>query len=211
MPASLCRAGPDVAATENPGNGLGSGASSDDVAGGRTEGRTSKPDGGHVCLASSLRAVLGRDWPESLPFYSGDGLGAAVAQAGWSDHLARASQVALSVLHQATGSAVSIFVYDVKPGAEEQTQVAKAAFKRLKTLRHPNILAYIDGLEVPVARSAHLTLLRPSLCTQVLQHLQIWYLLHYLFPCHVPHLPFLFWNRALIPLFLLRQKSASTS
>lgn len=49
---------------------------------------------------------------------------------------------------------MSIFVYDVKPGAEEQTQVAKAAFKRLKTLRHPNILAYIDGLEVPAAQSA---------------------------------------------------------
>ncbi|PNJ38379.1 LOW QUALITY PROTEIN: SCYL1 isoform 3 [Pongo abelii] len=48
---------------------------------------------------------------------------------------------------KATGSPVSIFVYDVKPGAEDQTQVAKAAFKRLKTLRHPNILAYIDGLE----------------------------------------------------------------
>ncbi|XP_006860992.1 PREDICTED: N-terminal kinase-like protein isoform X2 [Chrysochloris asiatica] len=48
---------------------------------------------------------------------------------------------------KATGSPVSIFVYDVKPGADEQTQVAKAAFKRLKTLRHPNILAYIDGLE----------------------------------------------------------------
>ncbi|XP_073869293.1 N-terminal kinase-like protein isoform X6 [Macaca fascicularis] len=48
---------------------------------------------------------------------------------------------------KATGCPVSIFVYDVKPGAEEQTQVAKAAFKRLKTLRHPNILAYIDGLE----------------------------------------------------------------
>lgn len=47
---------------------------------------------------------------------------------------------------------MSIFVYDVKPGAEELTQVAKAAFKRLKTLRHPNILAYIDGLEVPAAR-----------------------------------------------------------
>lgn len=44
---------------------------------------------------------------------------------------------------------MSIFVYEVKAGADEQTQVAKAAFKRLKTLRHPNILAYIDGLEVP--------------------------------------------------------------
>nr|XP_031304268.1 N-terminal kinase-like protein isoform X4 [Camelus dromedarius] len=54
---------------------------------------------------------------------------------------------ALGPAQKATGSPVSIFVYDVKPGAEEQTQVAKAAFKRLKTLRHPNILAYIDGLE----------------------------------------------------------------
>lgn len=52
---------------------------------------------------------------------------------------------------------MSIFVYDVKPGAEEQTQVAKAAFKRLKTLRHPNILAYIDGLEVPTSCSGYPT------------------------------------------------------
>ncbi|XP_038620016.1 N-terminal kinase-like protein [Tachyglossus aculeatus] len=48
---------------------------------------------------------------------------------------------------KATGDPVSVFIYDVKPGAEEQTLLAKAAFKRLKTLRHPNILAYIDGLE----------------------------------------------------------------
>lgn len=106
---------------------------------------------------------------------------------------------------------MSIFVYDVKAGAEEQTQVAKAAFKRLKTLRHPNILAYIDGLEVPVARSAHLTVFWPSLCTQVLQRPQIWYLVHYLSLSHAPHLPFLFWNCTLIPFSLSRQKSASTS
>lgn len=48
---------------------------------------------------------------------------------------------------------MSVFVHDVKPGADERTQLAKAAFKRLKTLRHPNILAYIDGLEVPAAPS----------------------------------------------------------
>ncbi|KAM9660202.1 N-terminal kinase-like protein isoform 4-T4 [Trichechus inunguis] len=64
---------------------------------------------------------------------------------------AEGSPPGLWALHRgrkkATGSPVSIFVYDVKPGADEQTQVAKAAFKRLKTLRHPNILAYIDGLE----------------------------------------------------------------
>ncbi|XP_067831818.1 N-terminal kinase-like protein isoform X2 [Heptranchias perlo] len=54
-------------------------------------------------------------------------------------------------LHQGkkkgTSDPVSVFVYDVKPNSEEQTQVAKAAFKRLKTLRHPNILSFADGLE----------------------------------------------------------------
>ncbi|XP_023694611.2 N-terminal kinase-like protein isoform X1 [Paramormyrops kingsleyae] len=46
-----------------------------------------------------------------------------------------------------TGEPVSVFVFEVTSGAEEQTQLAKAAFKRMKTLRHPNILAYVDGLE----------------------------------------------------------------
>ncbi|XP_061644636.1 N-terminal kinase-like protein [Phyllopteryx taeniolatus] len=42
---------------------------------------------------------------------------------------------------------VSVFVHEVAQGLEQQTQLAKAAFKRMKTLRHPNILAYVDGLE----------------------------------------------------------------
>ncbi|KAA0709551.1 N-terminal kinase-like protein SCY1-like protein 1 [Triplophysa tibetana] len=46
-----------------------------------------------------------------------------------------------------TGEPVSIFMYDGSQGTEEQTQLAKAAFKRTKTLRHPNILSYVDGLE----------------------------------------------------------------
>ena len=35
----------------------------------------------------------------------------------------------------------------------KQVQVARASFKRLKTLRHPNILTFIDGLEVSVLAS----------------------------------------------------------
>ncbi|XP_072251685.1 N-terminal kinase-like protein [Leuresthes tenuis] len=46
-----------------------------------------------------------------------------------------------------TGEPVSVLVYEVAQGTEQQTQLAKAAFKRMKTLRHPNILAYVDGLE----------------------------------------------------------------
>lgn len=51
---------------------------------------------------------------------------------------------------QTGGEPVSVFVYEVAQGTEEQTQLAKSAFKRMKTLRHPNILAYVDGLEVCV-------------------------------------------------------------
>nr|XP_040031071.1 N-terminal kinase-like protein [Gasterosteus aculeatus aculeatus] len=45
------------------------------------------------------------------------------------------------------GEPVSVFLYEFAQGTEQQTQLAKAAFKRMKTLRHPNILAYVDGLE----------------------------------------------------------------
>ncbi|XP_077588880.1 N-terminal kinase-like protein isoform X1 [Stigmatopora nigra] len=45
------------------------------------------------------------------------------------------------------GDPVSVFVHEVVQGLEHQSQLAKAAFKRMKTLRHPNILAYVDGLE----------------------------------------------------------------
>ncbi|XP_030764684.1 N-terminal kinase-like protein isoform X2 [Sitophilus oryzae] len=42
---------------------------------------------------------------------------------------------------------VSIFVYDIKSGSDAQLDIAKAAVKRLKTLRHPSILTYLDSLE----------------------------------------------------------------
>ncbi|CAL1613614.1 unnamed protein product [Knipowitschia caucasica] len=48
---------------------------------------------------------------------------------------------------KSNGEPVSVLVYEVCQGSEQQTQLAKAAFKRMKTLRHPNILAYVDGLE----------------------------------------------------------------
>lgn len=42
---------------------------------------------------------------------------------------------------------VTVFVFDIKNGSEIQMEIAKAAIKRLKTLRHPSILMYIDSLE----------------------------------------------------------------
>ncbi|XP_035017057.1 N-terminal kinase-like protein isoform X3 [Hippoglossus stenolepis] len=55
-----------------------------------------------------------------------------------------------------SGEPVSVFVYDSAQGTEQQTQLAKAAYKRMKTLRHPNILAYVDGLEIETEKSLYL-------------------------------------------------------
>ncbi|KAL8618368.1 hypothetical protein ACOMHN_047440 [Nucella lapillus] len=46
-----------------------------------------------------------------------------------------------------SGDAVSIFTFDVKAASESQVQTAKGAVKRLKTLRHPNILTFLDAVE----------------------------------------------------------------
>ncbi|KAL0270408.1 UNVERIFIED_CONTAM: hypothetical protein PYX00_007828 [Menopon gallinae] len=57
----------------------------------------------------------------------------------------------LWTLHKAkkkgTGEEVSVFVFDVRQGNDAQFEVCKAAVKRLKTLRHPSILTYIESLE----------------------------------------------------------------
>lgn len=42
---------------------------------------------------------------------------------------------------------VSIFAYEIKSGSESTFELAKAALKRLKTLRHPSILQYLDSFE----------------------------------------------------------------
>lgn len=46
-----------------------------------------------------------------------------------------------------SGDEVSVFVYDIKNGSDVKWEMAKAAMKRLKTLRHPSILQYLDCLE----------------------------------------------------------------
>jgi len=43
-------------------------------------------------------------------------------------------------------SPVSIFVFDKKK--TDKLPVAQNTFKRFKTLRHPNILRYVDGIEL---------------------------------------------------------------
>ncbi|GFR57907.1 N-terminal kinase-like protein [Elysia marginata] len=48
---------------------------------------------------------------------------------------------------KSSGDPVSIFAFDVKSASETQIQTAKSSLKRIKTLRHPNILTFLDGVE----------------------------------------------------------------
>ena len=49
--------------------------------------------------------------------------------------------------NKTNGDIVSVFVMDLKSGDESQIQLAKKSLKRFKTLRHPNVVTYVDELE----------------------------------------------------------------
>lgn len=46
-----------------------------------------------------------------------------------------------------TNEDVSVFVYDIKSGSDIKLEIAKSSMKRLKTLRHPSVLQYLDSFE----------------------------------------------------------------
>ena len=42
---------------------------------------------------------------------------------------------------------MSIFTYEIKSGSEAQVELARASLKRIKTLRHPSVLQFVDSFE----------------------------------------------------------------
>lgn len=44
---------------------------------------------------------------------------------------------------------VSVFVFDAQKASVGMVEVARNTMKRLKTLRHPSLVTYLDGLELP--------------------------------------------------------------
>lgn len=51
------------------------------------------------------------------------------------------------ILLQEDNSEVSIFTFDVTKN-RDKVQLAKHAYKKMRTLRHPDLLRYLDGVEV---------------------------------------------------------------
>ena len=53
---------------------------------------------------------------------------------------------------------VTIFAFQVRQGNESWLTIAKNGSKRMKIVRHPNVLTFIDGLEVHILPSSSLKL-----------------------------------------------------
>ncbi|XP_071948081.1 N-terminal kinase-like protein isoform X3 [Antedon mediterranea] len=83
-------------------------------------------------------SFFSRDPTKDFAFEIGECIDSLESKSIWSLHSGK---------RKSNGEEVSVFVFDMKETSEAKTQTAKNAHKRLKTLRHPNILQYIDGLE----------------------------------------------------------------
>ncbi|KAJ8045185.1 N-terminal kinase-like protein [Holothuria leucospilota] len=83
-------------------------------------------------------SFFSRDPASSFPYEIGEKIEGLEEKSVWTLHEGK---------RKSNGEAVSVFVIDLKTSRAEHIETAKAAHKRIKTLRHPNFLTYIDGLE----------------------------------------------------------------
>lgn len=83
-------------------------------------------------------SFFSRDSSKDFPYELGEPINGFESKSIFSLHKAK---------RKGTNEDVSIFVYDVKTGSDTKLEIARALLKRLKTLRHPSILQYLDSLE----------------------------------------------------------------
>lgn len=81
-------------------------------------------------------SFFSRDSSKEFPYEIGDCV--ADARSIWTLHKAK---------RKTTNEEVSVFVYDIKNGSDIKLEIAKSSMKRLKTLRHPSVLQYLDSYE----------------------------------------------------------------
>ncbi|XP_053682714.1 N-terminal kinase-like protein [Sabethes cyaneus] len=84
-------------------------------------------------------SFFSRDSTKDFPYEIGEPVQQFDSRSIWSLHRGKRKG--------ASNDEVSVFVYDIKNGTDVKLELAKAAVKRLKTLRHPSILQFLDSLE----------------------------------------------------------------
>lgn len=83
-------------------------------------------------------SFFSRDSTKDFPYEIGEQVSGFDGKSVWSLHKAKKKN---------TNDEVSVFVYDIRSGSDVKLDIAKSSVKRLKTLRHPSILQFIDSLE----------------------------------------------------------------
>uniref|UniRef100_A0A182Q1K3 N-terminal kinase-like protein n=1 Tax=Anopheles farauti TaxID=69004 RepID=A0A182Q1K3_9DIPT len=83
-------------------------------------------------------SFFSRDSSKDFPYEIGDPVQQFDTKSIWSLHRGK---------RKATNDDVSVFTYEIKSGTDIKLELAKSALKRLKTLRHPSILQFLDSLE----------------------------------------------------------------
>lgn len=84
-------------------------------------------------------SFFSRDSAKDFPYEIGEPVQQFDSRSIWSLHRGKRKG--------GSNEEVSVFVYDIKNGTDVKLELAKAAVKRLKTLRHPSILQFLDSLE----------------------------------------------------------------
>lgn len=84
-------------------------------------------------------SFFSRDSAKDFPYEIGEQVPGLEQRSIWSLHKAHRKTVA--------ADEVSVFVYDIRSGSDTKLELAKAAIKKLKTLRHPSVLQFLDSLE----------------------------------------------------------------
>lgn len=85
-------------------------------------------------------SFFSRDPTKDFPYEIGEPVDGFEGKSLWTLHRAKRKG-------STTGEDVSVFVFEIKNGGEAQVEIVRAAVKRLKTLRHPSVLTYLDNLE----------------------------------------------------------------
>ncbi|KAL4709852.1 hypothetical protein ACJJTC_000339 [Scirpophaga incertulas] len=83
-------------------------------------------------------SFFSRDPTKDFPYEIGDPVHGLEDRSVWSIHKGK---------KRGTQDEVSIFLFDVQKSSETLFDIAKASLKKLKTMRHPSLLHYLDSCE----------------------------------------------------------------
>lgn len=85
-------------------------------------------------------SFFSRDQSKDFPYEIGEQVHGLESKSIWSLHRGKKKNTTDEQL-------VSVFVYDIKSGSDTKLEILRHSIKKLKTLRHPCLLQFLDSLE----------------------------------------------------------------